>query len=308
LKSQHTIHRVTIQHVPSVLMWAFFSVLLFTFIACSRENNGNRGPDEGDDPGLYSWTAGERDILYHMSLPAQMTRIFEDHDLAFQPELPNPVDSMAGYDTPVSMAANLGIYGADLGYLRAMGQDSATASYMMTIYALSGKLNIPREIYSYLLVNLDDYFNDPDEMAVQIDTIFTSVSRFLKENDQEHLIALMMLGGWTESLYIASQLYIRSPDNFKLLERIAEQKYSLNYLINSLNHYQDDPVLLQYNLMLKNLKRSYDNIRIAYNKGDVRVDTITKTITANEYHLETSRRTILEIASKIQSIRSRLVS
>lgn len=283
-------------------------MLLLTLISGCRENDGKGDTAMGDDPGLYSWTAGERDILYHMSLPAQMARIFEDKDLAFQPELPNPVNSMDSYDTPASMAANLGVYGADLGYLRAMGQDSATTSYMMTIYALSGKLNIPREIYSYLLINLDHYFNDPDEMAVQIDTIFSSVSVFLKDNDQEHLIALMMLGGWTESLYIASQSYIRSPDNFNLLERIAEQKYSLNYLINSLNHYQDDPVLLQYNLMLKNLKRSYDNIRIAYNKGAVRVDTVTKTITANEYHLETSRRTILEIASKIQSIRSRLVS
>ena len=276
-------------------------------IAGCRQDAGRKGPGDQDDPRIYSWTAGERDILYHMSLPAQMTRIFETNQLEFQPGLPNPLDSVSNYDTPFRMAVNLGVYGADLGYVRVMEQEAGTSSYMMVIYSLSGKLNIPREIYSYLLMNLDEYMNDPDEMAVQIDTIFKSVSLFLRENQQDHLTAAMMLGGWTESLYIASQLYIKSPDNFDLLERIAEQKYSLNYLINSLNQFQDDQVILQYNLMLKNLKRSYDKITIAYEKGDVKVDTISKTITANQYHIQTSQQTILEIASKIESIRSRLV-
>ena len=277
-------------------------------MAGCRQNTADVDSTSKDDSGMYSWTTGERDILYHMSLPAQMTKIFENNELVFQPELPNPADSMMNYNTPFSIAVNLGVYGADLGYVRVMGQESSTTTYMMVIYTLSGKLNIPREIYSYLLTNLDEYFKDPDRMAVQIDTIFTSVSLFLKDNGQEHLTAAMMLGGWTESLYIASQLYIQSPDNFDLLERIAEQKYSLNYLINSLNRIQDDQVILQYNLMLKNLKRSYDDISIAYEKGNVKVDTVAKTISANEYHIKTSRQTILEIASKIKSLRTRLVS
>ncbi len=308
MKSQHNIHKGKIQFFPHLLIRIFFAVLVVNLFTGCRQKAVEGDPAGKEDPGMYSWTTGERDILYHMSLPAQMTKIFENNELVFQPELPNPPDSVMNYDTPFSMAVNLGVYGADLGYVRVMGQESSTTSYMMVIYTLSGKLNIPREIYSYLLLNLDEYINDPDEMAVQIDSIFNSVNLFLKDNRQEHLTAAIMLGGWTESLYIASQLYLDSPDNFDLLERIAEQKYSLNYLINSLNKFQDDEVMLQYNLMLKNLKRSYDDIMIAYKKGDVKVDTVSKTITANQYYIETSRQTILEITSKIQSIRSRLVS
>ena len=48
--------------------------------------------------------------------------------------------------------------------------------------------------------------------------------------------------------------------------------------------------------------------QLRYEKGNVKVDTISKTITANQYNIETSHQTILEIASKIKSIRSRLVS
>jgi len=307
LKSHNNIKLGNIQFFPKLLIRVLFTVLLLSLITGCRQNASDSDPDGKADSEIYNWTTGERNILYHMSLPAQMTKIFENSELVFQPKLPNPLDSALNYDSPFEMAVNLGVYGADLGYVRVMGQEESTTSYMMVIYGLSGKLNIPREIYSYLLMNLDQYISDPDEMAIQIDTIFKSVSLFLRDNEQEHLTAAMMLGGWTESLYIASQLYIASPENFDLLERIAEQKYSLNYLINSLNKFQDDQVLLQDNLMLKNLKRSYGEIIIAYEKGDVKVDTVSKTITANQYHIKTSHQTILEIASKIQSLRSRLV-
>ncbi len=80
-----------------------------------------------------------------------------------------------------------------------------------------------------------------------------------------------------------------------------------NYLINQLNNFQEEESILQYTLMLKNLKRSYDDIQIFYKKGDVVVDTIQKTISANEYQIETSQAAITEIALKIESIRTRLV-
>ena len=58
--------------------------------------------------------------------------------------------------------------------------------------------------------------------------------------------------------------------------------------------------------MLKNLKRSYEAINIYYFEGDVSVDTVSKTITAKEYQIETTRTTIMEIAAKVETIRSRL--
>jgi len=273
---------------------------------CQVINTENNEGEKSNDL-TYSWTARERDILYHMSLPAQMTRIFEKSTFAFQQDLPNDPDSLVNYSTPVQIAANLGVYGADLGYIRVMKQEKKTTNYLLAVYTLAGKLNIPREIYSDLIIHLDSYLTEPDRLAVQIDSIYTSVARFLKDSQHEQLTAMILLGGWIESLYLASQIYMQTPDNTELLEQIADQKYALNYLISQLNNFQDEEAILQYTLMLKNLKRSYDKIQIFYKKGDVVVDTIQKTISASEYQIVTSHSAINEIALKIESIRARLV-
>ena len=285
----------------------FLCGIIIYFITGCRKTTDKDTEAETDNDLTYSWTAKEKDILYHMSLPAQMTRIFEKSEFPYQEDLPNDPDSMRKYDDPLKIAANLGIYGADLGYIRFMKQSEETSNYLIAVYALAGKLKIPREIYSDLIKNLDTYLAQPDELAIQIDTIYTAVAEFLKNSKNEHLTALILFGGWIESLYIASQIYMKSPENTVLLEQIAEQKYSLNHLLNQLNNFQDEETILQYTLMLKNLKRSYDKIQIYYQKDDVVVDTIQKTISANEYQLVTSQAAVSEIALKIESIRDRLV-
>jgi hypothetical protein len=281
-------------------------MIILIFAGCKNLADKKRTA-EGADSLTYSWTAKEKDILYHMSLPAHMTRIFEKSEFPYQLDLPSDPDSMVNYFTPFKIAANLGVYGADLGYVRVMNQEELTTDYLLVIYALAGKLEIPREIYSDLIINLDSYLAEPDELAIQIDTIFKTVDVFLKNSQRNELPAVILLGGWIESLYIASQIYMKTPDNTDLLEQIAEQKYSLNHLINQLSNFQDEESILQYTLMLKNLKRSYDNIQIFYKEGDVVIDTIQKTISASEYRIVTSHPTITEIALKIKSIRTRLI-
>jgi hypothetical protein len=283
---------------------ALMSVLILA--GCQSQSGKKRAAEETDSL-TYSWTAKGKDILYHMSLPAHMTRIFEKNEFPYQPDLPNDPDSMVNYSTPFKIAANLGVYGADLGYIRVMNQEELTTDFLLVIYTLAGKLEIPREIYSDLIINLDSYLAEPDELAIQIDTIFKAVDLFLKNSQRNELPAVILLGGWIESLYIASQIYMKTPDNTDLLEQIAEQKYSLNHLINQLSNFQDEESILQYTLMLRNLKRSYDNIQIFYKEGDVVIDTIQKTISANEYRIVTTEPTITEIALKIRSIRNRLI-
>lgn len=280
---------------------------MILMLGCSRPA-GNQHAAEDGNAGGYAWTAGGRDILYYMALPAQMAGIFEDSLLEFRPALPNAPGRSDQYTTQVGMAANMGIYGADLGYVSIMERDQEAAETMLAIYSLSGRLGIPRALYAGLLSDLGNIIRDPDEMSVQIDSVFRVLNVYLKQSGREGLTAAMMLGGWIETLYIASRIYSAQPGHQELLERIVEQKYALNYLIHLLNNNQDDPELLQYNLMLKTLKRSYDQVSIMYEKGNVSVDTVSKTIIAKQYRIETSERAVGEIIEKLASIRSRLIN
>ena len=159
-------------HLPGIL--TFMTVLT---IGCNQPAE-DKHPENGENTEVLEWKAGGRDILYYMSLPAQMARVFEDSLLEFSPGLPNSPDNLDHYKTPFSMAVNMGVYGADLGYVSIMDRDKEAAETMLAIFSLSGKLGIPRELYEGLLSDLGGILRDPDKMSAQIDSVFRSLNVF----------------------------------------------------------------------------------------------------------------------------------
>ncbi len=61
-------------------------------------------------------------------------------------------------------------------------------------------------------------------------------SSFLKENGLEATASVILVGGWMEGLYIATNLVDDSDmKGNKLVERIVDQKLSLDIMVNLLN-------------------------------------------------------------------------
>jgi len=116
-----------------------------------------------------------------------------------------------------------------------------------------------------------------------------------------------MMGGWVEGMYISTQIFERDQGNIKLLEKIAEQKYSLNSLISLMNNYHGNEEMTEYLLMLKNLRRSFNKFQIYYIADDVDVDTINKIISASKYYIDVKPEQILEISTKLASLREKIV-
>jgi hypothetical protein len=108
-------------------------------------------------------------------------------------------------------------------------------------------------------------------------------------------------------MYIATQIYERDEGNIKLLEKIAEQKYSLNSLISLMNNYYGNEEMTEYLLMLKNLRRSFNRFQIYYKMDDVTVDTVNKVISTSKYYIDVKPENILEISSKLASLRTKIV-
>jgi hypothetical protein len=62
-----------------------------------------------------------------------------------------------------------------------------------------------------------------------ISETFLNSSSYLKENDQQEVAAMVLVGGWIEGLYIGTQMVGSSPaPGNKLVDRIAEQKLSFS--------------------------------------------------------------------------------
>ena len=286
-------------------------ILVFPFLISSCKSD--RGVKEdvdftSDMPGILdSIPAEPKEIFYQMSLPVEMARMFEQVGANYFPEILNSTDQLSRYDTTLKIALNLGVFGVDLSYIKIFERQVEAVNYFTAIQSLSDDIGIPRNLYSDILLNLDKYVSNKDSLARVSAKIYRLTDQYLREKGEKSSAAMIMMGGWVEGMYIATQIYERDQGNIKLLEKIAEQKYSLNSLISLMNNYRGDKEMTEYLLMLKNLRRSFDKFNIYYKMDDVSVDTVQKVISADKYYINVKPETILEISSKIASLRGKIV-
>jgi hypothetical protein len=289
---------------PGISVLIFLIIILFS----CRENTQKKenvplAIEEGSsEPGTRV-----RQIFYNIYLPTEMSRIFERAGANYNPSILNSADNFSRYEAPDLIALNLGIYGVDMSYTKLFSQAQATAKYLTTIQLMSEKLGIPDYYFKDILAAFDQFRENKDSLTRLAGELFERSSKFLKENQKESYAALIIMGGWIEALYIAGRINRSAPDNMEIIDRIGEQKYSLNSLISLMNNYQDDLFIAEKILMLKQLKMSYDKIEIYYNQESFKVDTVNDLISASDYVIEISPESVNEISTVISDIRSRIV-
>ncbi len=286
-------------------------ILLLTILTISCKSGRNVNEEAEIDTEMLeildSISAEPKEIFYQMSLPVEMARLFEQVGANYFPEILNSADQLSRYDTPLKVAMNLGVFGVDLSYVKIYDRQQDAVNYFTAIHRLSADLGLPAEVYSEVLNNLDKFVSDKDSLARVATKIYKSADNYLRGKGEKSSAAMIMMGGWVEGMYIATQIYEKDQGNIKLLEKIAEQKYSLNSLISLMNNYYGDEEMTEYLLMLKNLRRSFNRFQIYYKMDDVSVDTINKVISTSKYYIDVKPENILEISSKLASLRNKIV-
>ena len=116
------------------------------------------------------------------------------------------------------------------------------------------------------------------------------------------------MGGWIEAIYIATSVFNPDEPNNELLRKIAEQKYSLNSLITLLRNDSEDEKISEYISLLTLLKNEFQHFNLYYSKDEFEIDALNQEITMNTddakihpYHIESLRKTIIQIREKITS-------
>jgi len=223
------------------------------FSGCSQR--GQQGFDLKDSIDINDFKetsdTTNRSIYYTMSLPVEMARLFDHVGANYYPDLLNPPNEFGKYTRAAKIALNLGVYGVDLSYVKMFNQHQRSVAYLASINRLADELGIPREIYGNVIDNLEFFVSNPDSLSRVATKLYSATDEYLIKDGQEGAASLVAMGGWIESMYIATRIYENDPGNIALQDKIAEQKYSLNSLIALMNNYHADLDLAEYLLMLK---------------------------------------------------------
>jgi len=172
-------------------------------------------------------------ILFSLPSPYQISLILHESGISYNKEILNPSRKASDYVSNFSRAINFGVYGVDLGYINIYQQKQDAVSYFAVLKILSLDLGIYKVLNQSTVNRIERNIDNRDSLMVIVSDTYRNIDKFLKTNEREETGALILAGGWIESVYILTQEMKNNPHP-DLMQRIAEQKRPLENLIKLL--------------------------------------------------------------------------
>jgi len=261
-----------------------------------------------DSAGIRS-EGDKREILYGLLTPTEIATIFSRMGTPYNEQIINPADNSDNYTSSAKAAINLGIYGVDFGYIRMFGLNQRMINYILTVRELSNKLGIPEKLLTDPIKRMEEDMSNPDTIMRLVNKSYDDIENHLRKDGRESTAGLMLLGGYVEALYIVTQLLYdpANPDR-EVVEKIAQQKYTLNSLLGFMRNYYDDPVVVFYTKKLIYLKRYFDTFDIYFKIGDLKIDTAKQVLEASGCDMTISPETLVNIRDYVKKLRTEMIT
>lgn len=208
--------------------------------------------------------------LFSIPSPIQSAIFIKQNASGFREDLLLEANALDLYQTGSQKALALGIYGAELGYVSMYEEDDLALGYMNAARKLSDDIGISGAFQESLVRRFTDNMGQPDSMVVLVSDIYEAADSYLKGNERNDISALVLLGGWIESLYISCE-EARS-GNEALAKRVAEQKAGFDRLMKLLTKYEENTVIVDMNESLNELKDAYGEVTSSYIYKNPEVD------------------------------------
>jgi hypothetical protein len=171
----------------------------------------------------------------------------------------NSPDNQKNYIDNKSKALNFGIYSCDLSYCSIFEIGAEALKYFKTVKQLGDQIGVSSAIQPEVLKRLEGNIGNPDSLSVITDDIYFSSFESLENSKQGSTLSLVVSGGWIESLYIATSLAkyeAKSP----VIDRLADQKYTLDNLIEFLKKYESDANVASVIVQFTELQADFNKI------------------------------------------------
>jgi hypothetical protein len=283
--------------------WIFFLLVLVQ--ACTH-GGGDRSRDvfAGRDEPVAGGEAYE--VIYSLYLPTDITRLFEETGTNFYPELLIPLEKVPLYDEPEQIAQLMGSLGVDMSYCKLFARLAESAEYYIHIEILADKLDLPDRIFEKYSRDLEDYFSDPDSLTGLINNIYRETDSYFRKNDRKSLASLSLMGGWIETMYIGSHIYL-DKGMIEMGNRILQQKYALNSLVGLLGNFQESLLVRRNMHLLNELREVYEGVEIMYDPEDFQIIPEEGIFHASVSGIICSPGTLDSICHRVIRIREKLI-
>ncbi len=285
------------------------TIILIAFSGCrSCNKKANQDNLEVDNEILDDISQAKK-IFYSLPSPLETAMLIKTAGASYNEKLLNPLSNASSYTTNKSMALNLGIYTTDLSFASLFDQTQTSINYMQAAKKMADGLGILDAIDNNTIQKLEENINNRDVIMDIISETFMASSSFLKENDRTSVASIVLVGGWLEGLYIATQLV--DPSNIKdnkLVERIIDQKLSFDIVLKLLNENKENADVASLIVEMNELKKIFNKIEIKSSKIQVVTDNKSNVTTLKSVSkVNVTTETFQELTDKVKAIRNNFI-
>lgn len=201
------------------------------------------------------------DLLKSIPSPLEMSSLIRKEGIKYDPKLLNAPSRSETYETEFKKALNLGIYSTDLGYTNIYEKkDTLGIAYLQSLRSIAQDLRID-SLINFVTIAQYAITNNLNGLLAETSSSFDRINRTLIENKKPESSALILTGGWLETLYLTCQVAKKFP-NPVLDNRIAEQKIILEQLLPLLKSYKQSKEMKELVGGLDELNELFKKIKI----------------------------------------------
>ncbi len=300
------------------------SIILLLGLSMVNQSCKSGKPKQEKEAGLENFLTEEdifddidkaKKIFYSLPSPLETAMLLKSAGISYNERVLNDLGSVDKYSTSKSKAINLGIYTTDLSFASLFEQPQTSFKYMDVTRKLAIDMGISDAVDQETMNRLKENLNNRDVVMDIISETFLNTSAYLKENDQQAVAAMVLVGGWIEGLYIGTQMIGNtSIEGNKLVDRIAEQKLSFSIVERMLQDNrknqkgEDNRDIVEMINELHALKMAFEKIEVKTSsvkveEGDPKDGSILKSQTKIKVTTEAFR----ELQAAVQSLRNNFV-
>ncbi len=200
-------------------------------------------------------------VLKSIPPPVELASIIKKSGAPYYSDMLNNTDNSEKYSTNYLKAANLGAYGADLGYINIYNHKEDALSYLNTVVDLAEGLKVGQYFDFETIKRIANNNKNLDSMLNITQSNFEKMNNYLQDQGRSNISSFMLAGGWVEAMYLTTHVALEKKD-VALYEKVGEQKMVLDQLVILLDFYKNDPNALGLAKDFSALKQIFLNVKI----------------------------------------------
>jgi hypothetical protein len=179
-------------------------------------------------------------LLTNIPSPSDISKELAKEGVQLNKGILNTPDKGSSYSGTFQQAVNMGIYGADMGYVASYGQMQDATAYIVQVAKLAGALGVTSAYDQKLMDQFKTATTNKDSLSVVIQAAFDRAQKELYSNKRAATSTLIFSGGWIEGLYIATNMVKdeKNDKNKELYGKIWSHVFAFSYLQKTLTDYK----------------------------------------------------------------------